>query len=80
MEGLSARSRGLRRSLALSVRVYTPYEWALLNECDPGDPGDGLDPRETGGPGCRPAASGGVQLLAENNILAYCQTRETSGG
>ena len=34
---------------------------------------DGLDPGETRGPGCRPAASGGVQPLAENNILAHCQ-------
>ena len=35
--------------------------------------GDGLGPRETGRPGCRSAASGGVQPLAENSILAYCQ-------
>ena len=30
--------------------------------------------------GCRPAASGGVQPLAKNSILAYFQARETSGG
>ena len=35
--------------------------------------GDGLDPQETGGLDCRPTASGGVQPLAENSILAYCQ-------
>ena len=35
--------------------------------------GDGLDPRETGRPGCHPSASGGVQPLAENSILVHCQ-------
>ena len=35
--------------------------------------GEGLDPRENGGPGCRPAASGGVQPLAET--ISWCIVR-----